>query len=176
MQNTKKNTNYKTYTMCLALSVTAFLSFTHRIEASSTDAFLDRLEGTWQGEGKALGMSTRSHMKWEWVLGSKFLRLSLKNEMRSAAGATQTFEGHAYYQLAGEGRCEGKWFDSRGVSFPISCNIEADALTALWGAPEQEQGKSVYRFLAARKLEVVDSVRQKDGTWKEFGRFVMIRQ
>ena len=120
-------------------------------------------------------MSARLQMKWEWVLGRKFLRLSLKNEMQSATSNT-AFEGHAYYRLASEGKCEGKWFDSRGVSFPISCSIEGDALTALWGTPEEEQGKSVYRLLEPGKLEVVDSVRQKDGTWKEFGRFVVIRQ
>lgn len=43
----------------------------------------------------------------------------------------------------------------------------------MWGAPGQEQGKSVYRLLADGKLEVVDSVRQPDGNWREFGRFTL---
>lgn len=169
------NANYKTYTTCLAVSLAAFLLFSHRLEASSTDAFMNRLQGTWQGDGKAFGMSARLHMKWEWVLGGKFLRLSLKNEMQSATGNT-AFEGHAYYRWAGEGKYEGEWFDSRGASFPIKGNLDGDALTALWGAPGGEQGKSVYRLQEAGKLEVVDSVQQKDGTWKEFGRFVVVRQ
>jgi hypothetical protein len=173
---TMKTTNYKAYITCLVLSITALLSFTHPLEASSNDAFLNRLQGSWQGEGKAMGAAARLQLKWEWVLGGKFLRLSLKNEMQRAAGETQAFEGHAYYRLASPGKCEGKWFDSRGESFPISCNVEGEALTSLWGTPEQEQGKSVYRFLEAGKLEVVDSVMAKNGTWKEFGRFIVIRQ
>ena len=167
--------NYKNYTTSIVVSLSMLLVFTYRIEAASIDAFLNRLQGTWQGDGKAFGMSARLHMKWEWVLGGKFLRLSLKNEMQSATGNT-VFEGHAYYQSAGEGKYEGEWFDSRGESFPVKGTLEADALTALWGAPGQEQGKSVYKLLEAGKLEVIDSVRQKDGTWREFARFMVIRQ
>ena len=170
------NSNHKTHTLCIAVFLSVFLLFSHRLEAAIADAFLDRFQGTWQGDGKALGMSARLQMRWEWVLGSKFLRLSLKNEMQSAAGRVQVFEGHAYYQPIGEGKYEGKWFDSQGASYPIKGNVEGDALAALWGTPGQEHGKSVYRFLGADKLEVVDSVKQKDGTWKEFGRFVVIRQ
>jgi hypothetical protein len=44
----------------------------------------------------------------------------------------------------------------------------------MWGGPGQENGKSVYSF-SDDKLEVVDSVKQKDGSWKEFGRFIMSR-
>ena len=133
-----------------------------------------RLHGSWSGEGKTLEMPANLRMSWEWVLGEKFLRLSLKNEMRPASGNAQLFEGHAYYQPS-EAKCEGTWFDSRGMSFPIKCTVEGQALTAMWGATGQENGKSIYKFLAGGKLEVVDSVKQKDGTWKEFGRFVMSR-
>lgn len=36
-------------------SVSVSLSFTHRLEASSSDAFLNRFQGTWQGDGKLWG-------------------------------------------------------------------------------------------------------------------------
>ena len=137
-----------------------------------SDNIFKRLNGSWRGEGKTLEMPATLRMSWEWVLGEKFLRLSLKNEMRAASGNVQLFEGHAYYQPS-EGKCEGTWFDSRGMSFPIKCTVEGQSLTAMWGATGQENGKSVYRILADGKLEVIDSVKQKDGTWKEFGRFVM---
>jgi len=168
--------NYKTCTRSIAVSLSVLLLFTCRLEASPADAFLNRLEGTWQGDGKAFGRSARLQMKWEWVLGGKFLRLSMKTETQSAPGKVQAFEGHAYYRSAGEGKYEGSWFDSRGTSFPIKGDNERDALTALWGTPEQEQGKSVYKLLETGKLEVVDSVKGKDGTWREFGRFVVTRQ
>lgn len=139
-----------------------------------SESIFKRLHGSWTGDGKTLEMPANLRMTWEWVLGEKFLRLSLKNEMKAASGNVQLFEGHAYYQPS-EAKCEGTWFDSRGMSFPIKCSVEGQALTAMWGAPGQENGKSVYTILVGGKLEVVDSVKQKDGSWKEFGRFVMTR-
>ena len=159
--------------MCAAILLAAFLLFSAQAESSQGDAFLNRFQGAWQGGGTAFGMPARLHMKWEWVLGRKFLRLTLKNEMRGAQ--TRIFEGHAYYQPAGEGKYEAMWFDSQGASYSVKGNVEGDSLIALWGA-NQKQGKSIYRFLEQGKIEVVDSVRQKDGTWKEFGRFVVVRE
>ena len=75
-----------------------------------------------------------------------------------------------------EAKYEARWFDSRGLSFPIKAHAEGDTLIAFWGTPETEQGKSVYRLIEQSKVEVVDSVRQKDGTWKEFGRFVVLKE
>lgn len=150
--------------------------FSQSTAHSKPEPFLKRLIGAWRGEGKAFGMDTRTELKWEEVLGSKFVRLTLRNEMRTAGGQTQTFEGHAYYQLNAAGAYEARWFDSRGISFPIKGEVEGDALTAFWGTPALEEGKSVYRLLAANRLEVVDSVKQKDGSWKEFGRFVAVRE
>lgn len=171
-----KNPNYNSYSVCITVSLALFLVLTPRLQARSGDAFLDRFQGTWQGDGKSFGRPASLHMTWEWVLEGKFLRLSLKSESKSAAGEIQAFEGHAYYQAAGDGKYEGKWFDSRGESFPINGSAEGASLIALWGAPGKEQGKSVYRFLDAAKLEVVDSVKQTNGTWKEFGRFVVVRK
>jgi hypothetical protein len=96
--------------------------------------------------------------------------------MQSPAGQVRIFEGHAYYQAMADNKFEAKWFDSRGESFPIKAQIEGDALVAFWGTTEKEQGKSVYRLLEPAKVEVVDLVLQKDGTFREFGRFVLTRQ
>ena len=121
-------------------------------------------------------MSARLQMKWEWVLGRKFLRLSLKNETQSApARYRPSKDTRTIGRPAKESTKENGSTRAANPS-QSKATVEGDALTALWGAPGQEQGKSVYRFLEAGKLEVVDSVRQKDGTWKEFGRFVVIRQ
>lgn len=146
---------------------------------SPTEPLLNRFSGTWSGEGKAFGRTARLDMKWERVLGNKFVRLSLRNEMQSSSGQKQVFEGHAYYQGVGatsDGKYEARWFDSRGVSFHIKAQTEGDSLVAFWGSPETEQGKSVYQIIAPDKMEVVDSVRQKDGTWREFGKFIVQRQ
>lgn len=146
---------------------------------SSTEPLLNRFNGTWRGEGKAFGRTAHLDMTWERVLGNRFVRLSLRNEMQSANGQKQVFEGHAYYQPVGtpsDGKYEARWFDSRGVSFHIKAQTEGDTLVSFWGSPETEQGKSVYQVIGTDKMEVVDSVRQKDGTWREFGKFIVQRQ
>ena len=142
---------------------------------SQKDQFLSRLEGTWQGDGKAFGIAANMELKWEWVLNKKFLRLSLKNEMSMPNGQKQVFEGQAYYQATGADKYEAQWFDSRGVTFPIKAHLEGDALVAMWGSPDKEEGKSIYRLVDASTLEVIDNVKQKDGTWREFGRATLRR-
>ena len=137
---------------------------------------LTRLAGSWSGEGQHLGKKASLQMKWERVLEGKFARLSLRVESKSTGAGSQAFEGHAYYSPAEAGRYNGRWFDSQGNAFPINAQQEGDALTALWGEPGKEEGRSTYRLLdAGKKLEVVDAFRAKDGSWKEFGRFVLSR-
>lgn len=142
---------------------------------SQTNPFLSRLEGSWQGDGKAFGMAATLQLKWEWVLNKKFLRLSLRNEMSTPNGQKQVFEGQAYYQATAADKYEAHWFDSRGVTFPIKAHLEGDALVALWGSPDKEEGKSTYRLVDATTLEVIDTMKQKDGTWREFGRATLRR-
>ncbi len=158
----------------LAVLMLFFIS----LQASQTpsDPLLNRLAGNWQGEGKAFGMPARLRITWEWVLGNKFIKLSLRNEMSGTNGQKQIFEGHAYYRPIGNGKYEAQWFDSRGMSFPIKAQAEGEALVALWGSPQQEEGRSSYKILDDGSIEVVDSVKQKDGTWQEFGRVVVKRQ
>ena len=137
--------------------------------------FLSRLEGSWQGDGKAFGMAANLQIKWEWVLNKKFFRLNLRNEMSTPSGQKQVFEGQAYYQATAADKYEAQWFDSRGVTFPIKAHLESDALIAMWGSPDKEEGKSTYRLVDASTLEVIDTVKQKDGTWREFGRATLKR-
>ena len=142
---------------------------------SQPNPFLSRLEGNWQGEGKAFGMTAKLHIKWEWVLNKKFLRLTIKNEMTRTSGP-QMFEGQAYYHAIAADKFEAQWFDSRGVTFPIKGHLEGDSLIAMWGSPDKEEGKSIYRLVDDSTLEVVDLVKQKDGTFREFGRTTLKRQ
>ncbi|MFY9610678.1 MAG: hypothetical protein WAU45_18965 [Blastocatellia bacterium] len=140
------------------------------------DAILTRLAGSWSGEGQHLGKKANQQLKWERVLEGKFARLSLRVETKSAGGGNQIFEGHAYYRQTEAGHYKANWFDSQGNAFPINAQQGGDTLTALWGEPGKEEGRSTYRLLdAGKKLEVVDAFRAKDGSWKEFGRFVLSR-
>lgn len=140
--------------------------------AKAQEEPLKRFAGHWQGEGKFFGMNATVQSKWEWVLAGKFLRLAVSYEMTAPDGKKQTFEGHAYYQAKGTGNYEGRWFDSQGNAYPVKGTLEGNTLTSLWGEPGKSEGKSSYRINDADKsLEIVDTARQKDGSWKEFSRF-----
>jgi hypothetical protein len=138
--------------------------------SSQDDKFLKRLQGDWEGDGTALGGTARLRIKWEWVLENKFLRLNLKSEMSAAGGAKRVFEGQAYYRSDGVDKYVAHWFDSRGVTFPIKAQLDGSTLVAWWGTPETEEGKSTYQLIDETTMEVVDSVKLKDGSFREFGR------
>ena len=134
------------------------------------DDISSKLTGSWAGEGKAFGMPSRPEMKWELTLNGKFIKLNYKTEMKSSKGETQVFEGHGYYKSLGQGKYQGVWFDSQGEQHPIVATFENDALTANWGTPENTLGKTVYRLITPNEMELIDSIRKKDGTWQEFSR------
>ena len=137
---------------------------------SQNDKFLSRLHGDWEGEGKAFGGAALMRIEWEWVLENKFLRLNLRNEISAPNRPKQIFEGQAYYRSNGVDKYSAHWFDSRGISFPIKAQLEGNTLIAWWGSPETEEGKSTYQLIDEVTMEIVDSVKQKDGTFREFGR------
>lgn len=143
---------------------------------AQTDKFLNSLAGEWHGEGKAFGGAALMQIKWEWVLNNKFLRLSMRNEISAPNGAKQFFEGQAYYREAGVDKYMAHWFDSRGTTFPIRAQLDGNTLVAWWGSPETEEGKSTYQLIDNSTMEVVDSVKQKDGTFREFGRVTLKRK
>jgi hypothetical protein len=145
------------------------------VASSQQDNFLKRLQGDWEGDGTAMGGAAHLRIKWEWVLDNKFLRLSLKSDMTARDGSKRTFEGQAYYRSAGVDKYVAHWFDSRGVTFPISAALDGNTLVASWGSAETEQGNSTYRLIDETTMEVVDSVKQKDGMFREFGRVTLKR-
>jgi hypothetical protein len=144
--------------------------------SSQQDKFLNRLQGDWEGDGNALGGTAHLRIKWEWVLDNKFLRLTLKSEISVANGTKRVFEGQAYYRSNGVDKYSAQWFDSRGVTFPINAQLDGNTLVALWGTPETEEGKSTYQLIDETTMEVVDLVKQKDGTYREFGRAKLKRK
>ena len=134
----------------------------------------EKLSGNWKGTGVVQGMESEITMKWESVLAGKFYRLSFKNNMKGKNGNI-VFEGTAFYKFKSAAETEGNWFDSFGFIRPIKASLETNKITADWGNKETEEGKTVYNLVEADKLEVVDSIKTKDGTWREFGRSVYTR-
>jgi len=156
--------------LLLSLAVAAGL-----VAQADKDLLLSRLAGQWSGNGTVLNQPAKIGMEWAWELGGQFLKLSFKNEMGTAPRVT-VFEGHAYYRVVSEGRYRGMWFDNSGMFRPLDARREADALVSQWGTPETEQGETTYRLLADGKMDVVDRVKSKDGTWRTFGQSGLMKR
>lgn len=151
------------------------LALIARFEAQTgTDPLLSRLVGTWAGTGTVLNQPAKIEMEWTWQLNGQFLKLSFKNQMGTAPKIT-VFEGHAYYRPTPDGGYRGMWFDNSGMFRPLDARRDGEALVSQWGTPETEQGETTYRLLADGKMEVVDRVKGKDGSWREFGRSQLTR-
>jgi hypothetical protein len=134
------------------------------------DQLLSRLAGQWSGSGTVLNQTSKISITWTWELGGQFLRLSFRNEMPKSV-----FEGHAYYRAVGERRYRGMWFDNAGMFRPLDAHRDGDALVSKWGTPETEEGETTYRLTSDTRMEIVDRVKSKDGTWREFGRSSVTR-
>jgi hypothetical protein len=128
------------------------------------DPLLARFEGTWNGTGVVLSQPAKISLTWTWELSRQFSRLVFRNEMPKA-----TFEGHAYYRPVA-GRYRGMWFDNAGMFRPLDAARDGDALVSKWGTPDTEEGETTYRLISDTEMEIVDRVKSKDGTWREFGR------
>lgn len=135
---------------------------------------LAELEGRWEGTGTILGQPSRVQMEWTPALDARFVRLTFVSHIGPEPKARR-FEGHAYYQPAGEGRYRATWFDSSGLVRPIAATSTSGTLVAAWGTAETEVGETTYRLTSADWMEVVDRVKSKDGTWREFGRSTLSR-
>lgn len=135
----------------------------------------ERLSGNWSAKGSAFGMPADITMSWEPALGSKFYRLQYKMVMTTQGGGQTVFEGIAYYKKAKEDSFVATWFDSQGNMHPITAVNDATTLTSLWGTPETQQGKTTYRLINDKEVEVTDYILRKEGTWSQFNQNTLVR-
>jgi len=130
---------------------------------------LDQFAGQWQGQGELFGNEAGFSMSWEPVLAQQFYRLSFQNAIQDEAGQLKPLlSAEAFYKLTGDGRVEGTWLDSRGLTLPLQGNIDADSLIIFWGSPATEQGLTVYQLQEGSQIKVQDFV-LKDFQWHQFG-------
>ena len=145
-------------------------------QESPAAGFFARIAGDWQGTGEVRGMASVQQMAWQPVLDGGFLRLTFDNCMTAADGKEWQFQAHGYYRVREDGTITGLWFDSRGVSFPLSGAVDdGGTMTILWGTDDTERGRSSYR-LSAETLEVTDEVLSREGGWRVFGRTRLTRE
>lgn len=157
-----------------ALTLTLLITFCNATAQVSDHTFLQKLKGEWSANGKAFGMPARITMSWQPSLQDKFMQLTYRMEMKSSNGTVQTFEGTAFYQPVNEHEVKATWFDSGGEMHPIKGTIDGTTLTSIWGT-DAKLGKTTYQFLDDDRIEIVDSIRKSDGTWKEFNRNTVSR-
>lgn len=144
--------------------------------ATSIAAVLSRLDGDWRGTGTILGQPARVEMRWTSALDGAFQHLTWVSLIGSDP-TPRRFEGQAYYGRTPAGAGRAVWVDSSGLTRPIQVTLSDDgqALVAAWGTPETEVGETTYRLESPASVLVVDRVRRKDGTWREFGRSTLSR-
>ena len=76
----------------------------------------------------------------------------------------------------GEGRYRGMWFDNTGMFRPLEARRNGDALISRWGTLDTEEGETTYHLLPDGKMDVVDRVKGKDGTWRQFGQSGLMKR
>jgi hypothetical protein len=120
--------------------------------ASDGPSALAWLEGRWRGTGTMFDRASEATLEVRPALSGRFMELSY-------AGG---FEGRAFYRSVGDGRWQATWFDNRGVTFPIEAAHSGQTLTANWGSPDTERGRTIYRLLPDGRLEVTDTAGGRD--------------
>ena len=135
---------------------------------------LDRWIGTWQGPGSNSGVTADLTLRFERALGGRFVKVSLTNHIGPPATREQ-FEGLALYWPTGAGQMRGSWFDSHGTVYALDVQVFGETLLAIWRDEQQPRGRSSYRLVQPGTLEVIDSVRATDGSWREFARYQLKR-
>lgn len=123
------------------------------------------LLGEWEGIGTLKGQPAEFEMYWEQTLNDQFYTLRFRNNIPAFSFS---MEAHGYYQVLDDGSISGYWFDSRGISFPISGSIEEKTIIIYWGTPEIEEGRTEYMVISEDQVKVTDYI-LRDGTFDQFG-------
>lgn len=147
------------------------LLFSSLLAASQTSSPLAGFLGEWNGLGKMFERETAVNLSWAPTLDGKFTRISVVYQSRDDNQPFR-FEGVGYYRADGTG-FSGTWFDSQGNMHPLTARLQDETLTTSWGSASTELGQSVYRLLENGSLEVIDSVQNEAGDWREFARVVL---
>lgn len=133
------------------------------------------LLGEWRAQGQSFGKPSRSAMVWRTVLDGLAVEIEYEIRLTDSKGE-QRFAGIGHFVSKGPGSYRGYWVDNSGALYPIDGTIEGEAYVSIWGAAGIKRGKTLYRVLDSGRVEVVDWIEQKDGSWKEFNRAIFTRK
>lgn len=145
-----------------------FLLATQPATPAELTAFAPFL-GTWAGTGQLWGKPATIQLQWKRTLADKFV--SLDFEVIDKASGSAMFAGQAMYPAG-----QGTWHDSNGAIYSISWKADGDSIVAEWGPAGAPMGKSLYRLRPGGEAEITDFIGNKDGSWREFARYVARRR
>lgn len=97
------------------------------LAAQATDPLLELLPGEWKGEQRAGGAVLLESVRWEWVLGGKFLQCT--SRATDPTSGNTTYEGIGFLRHdPRSGDYTFHWFDSEGRSEPYRGRRSGDAI------------------------------------------------
>lgn len=135
-----------------------------------THGFLCRLVGTYEASGTSFKKPAKLAMRWAADLGGAFVRIDYRIDT-STPRDRERFDGVGYYKTGGVNRFVGTWVDSQGAIHPLDASAAGTTLTTFWGERGKgAYGRTTYRLLDDRRVEVVNSVQNENGAWNEFSR------
>lgn len=152
----------------LAVAFAAEVFISNPVVAQKKERSIEWLLGEWEGEGTLFGNPARFNMKWEYILDSTFIQLTFQNQIISENQRIPAFKAIGVYQPGEDNKFNGRWFDSRGVQQSLDATFESPTLTTQWSNPSVEKGKTIYKIIGKRNIEVKDYV-WKGNQWAEFG-------
>ncbi len=125
----------------------------------SGQTIFDQFEGNkWTGTGTLMGSPATFTMVWSQELDGAFYHLSFENRRKGQEASDIVFKAEAYYRMGEDSSVVGSWFDSRGITLPLTGEATKEELTILWGSPETEQGKTVYTLKSDDTVQVTDYI------------------
>lgn len=160
--------------MRIVLGVVGLLCIAPAQERPDRDPALDRLIGSWQGEGTMMQMQIMEHLRFEWTLGDQFVRITGQAIGTGEDGSSMTHEAHAYVRAMGEGRYEGTVFDNFGSMGRLEGAAGENGVTFEWGEGVAETGRVVYTFTDDATIEAVYQNLENEA-WVEHGRSTLRR-
>lgn len=128
----------------------------------------ETLAGRWTGSGEVRGMPAAIELEFRPALDGRGHHLRFLNRMTMPDGKAWAFRAEAFYLCDQTGVCRGHWYDSRGMTLPLTARSRDGSLVVEWGDEASERGRTTYRKNDG-KLAITDEVQGKDGDWKVFG-------
>lgn len=123
------------------------------------------LHGRWTGTGMVQGAPSEAMLEVAPALGGRFVEL--RYVFTTGGERPVRFEGRGFYRHEAE-RWRGQWFESTGMTRPLSGEVAGTRLTTEWGEEATERGRTTYRLEDGDTLRVTDEVLRLDGQWQVF--------